>query len=97
MIRTIISTLSGLIELLLVFRFFFRLLGANPANGFVSWIYSVSHPLVAPFADIFGQPVATNGVVVRGVFEWASIIALILYGIVGSLLLRPLRDERNGL
>jgi len=94
MLRTIISAVAGLIELVLVLRFVFRLLGANPANGFVSWIYGVSHPLVTPFVGIFGQPVIPSGVVVRGVFEWASILALIVYGLIASVLLYFLRASK---
>lgn len=77
----------GLIETLVGLRFLFRLLGASPANALVSWVYGWSAPLVAPFGGIFGSPqVPTPGTAVSGVFEWAALIAFIVYGIIGSLL-----------
>lgn len=42
---------------LLAFRFVLELLGANPANGFVHFIYDVSYPLVAPLLGMFGYTV----------------------------------------
>ena len=44
----IISFIFGAIEAVLGLRFIFLLLGANSATQFVSWIYSVSSPLVTP-------------------------------------------------
>jgi len=38
----IIYYILGIIEVLLTFRFIFKLLGANPNSGFVSLIYSIS-------------------------------------------------------
>lgn len=45
--------LAGLLLLLLAFRFILALLGANPANGFANFIYTVSHPFVEPFFTLF--------------------------------------------
>jgi len=45
--------IAGVILVLLVFRFVFVLLGANPANGFANFIYTTSHPFVAPFFGLF--------------------------------------------
>ena len=44
----------GLLVLLtgLTFRLVFALTGANPANGFVDFIYDVTGPFVAPFENI---------------------------------------------
>jgi hypothetical protein len=85
----IISVIVGVIQFLVGFRFVFLLLGANPGNAFVSWIYDVSTPLVTPFAGIFGQSaVIAEGAVVASVFEWASLLAMLVYAVVGSILVR---------
>ncbi len=45
--------LAGILLVLLGFRFVLSLLGANTTNGFASFIYSTSHPFVAPFFSLF--------------------------------------------
>lgn len=85
---SIVYAIVGFIEFILVFRFVFRLVGANAANGFVSWIYSISSPLIIPFAGILGQPPVVEGVAQPGVFEFATVVAIIVYGLAGGLLAR---------
>src|SRR5258708_20639640 len=43
------------LDILLAFRLFLRLTGANPAIGFVSFIYGITRIFVAPFFVIFPQ------------------------------------------
>lgn len=71
----------GLVEIILAFRFVLKLLGANPASGFVDFIYSLSGIFVAPFTAIFSTA-TTNGDVTKGVFEPATIVAMVVYAIV---------------
>jgi uncharacterized protein YggT (Ycf19 family) len=82
---SIIYFVFGFIVFLVLFRFIFRLLGANPSNAFVAFIYSLSTPLVAPFAGIFGQPIIIPDGIAGGTFEWASLVALVVYGLIGSI------------
>lgn len=90
MIGTIVYVIGGIIETLVGLRFVFRLLGANPDNAFVSWVYDWSTPLVAPFAGIFGQSatVAGPGVVTASVFDWTALIAFLIYALIFGLLAR---------
>lgn len=91
MIAGILSAIVGFIGMLLGLRFVFRLVGANPDNAFVNWIYDWSSPLVAPFAGIFGQDstvVEGQGLVAESVFDWTALIALIVYALVGGLIVR---------
>jgi hypothetical protein len=90
MIAGIMYAIGGFVEALVGLRFLFRLLGADPASGFVGWIYSWSTPLVSPFAGIFGQnaTVAGQGTVVASVFDWTALIALVVYGLVVGILVR---------
>lgn len=60
---------------LIVFRFALMLMAANPANGFVDFIYSFTDIFVAPFAGIVGSPALDTGSVV----DTASIFAVIVY------------------
>jgi hypothetical protein len=89
MFAGLIYVVGVFVEFLVGLRVLFLLLGANPANAFVHWIYTWSSPFVAPFSGIFGQhnaTVAGQGVVVTSVFDWTGLIAFIVYGfIVGAL------------
>lgn len=78
----VIWYILSLIEILLVFRFILKALGANSYSGFTAFIYSITDILVLPFQGIFRTSV-TGG----NIFEWATIIAaavytLLAYGLV---------------
>ncbi len=94
--RNVIYYTLGVIEILLVIGFIFRLLGANPASGFVNFIYITTGILKAPFSGIFYSSIA-DGLVAKSVFEPAAIIAMMIYamaawGLVGLLKLKVTRD-----
>lgn len=88
----IVAVIVGIVQFLVGFRFVFLLLGANPANAFVAWVYDLSAPLVAPFAGILGQSATSlaEGAVVESIFDWTSLIALVVYGILGAVLMRAI-------
>jgi uncharacterized protein YggT (Ycf19 family) len=69
--------LAGLVDVILAIRFVMKLLAANPASGFVSFMYNLSEPLIAPFRGIFGTP-ATGG----SVLEPASLVAIVIYSLI---------------
>jgi len=70
----IIWFILGFIEVLLVFRFVLKLLGANPFIGFTNLIYSVTMPLAAPFSGILGAYTTGNFII-----EWSTIVAAVVY------------------
>lgn len=77
MVRRILFYLLDVLEALLAFRFFLRLLGANPASPFVRSIYALSEPFVYPFHGIFPAVTAQGAVL-----EWAVLLAMIVYAVV---------------
>jgi hypothetical protein len=83
----LVYALFGLLEALLALRFVFRLLGANPAASFVSWLYGFTDFFIAPFYGIFGQPVYQFQNVVS-VFDTATLVAIIVYGLIGGVIAR---------
>ncbi len=83
LISTLISLIFGIITTLLVLRFIFMLFAVNSLNGFVSWVYSASQPFVAPFAGIF-----QNTTIFSGRIEMKTLIALVVFAVVGSILSR---------
>jgi uncharacterized protein YggT (Ycf19 family) len=76
---------TGIILILLAFRFIFALLGANPNNGFANFIYSTSHPFVAPFFGLFHYNVVNLG---ASRFEVYTLVAMAIYAVIGWLLTR---------
>ena len=89
MLVSIIYAIGGFIETLIGLRIIFRLVGANASNGFVSWIYDWSTPLVAPFSGILGQDATVLhgvGTVTNSVFDWTALIALIVIGLIVGLI-----------
>ena len=81
----IVWFVAGVIIALLGLRFVFAALSANPGNGFVNFIYNVSHPFAAPFFGIFHY----NDVYVRGTgshIELYTLLAMLVYTVVAWLL-----------
>src|SRR5438105_1468592 len=54
-VSRIIYYLLDVLEVFLAFRLLFKALGANAANGFVSFMYDVTTPFVAPFRGIIAS------------------------------------------
>lgn len=75
----IIWYILGFIEILLGFRITLLALGANPASGFTSLIYTITAPLAVPFQGILRTSVEPSS---GAVFEWSSIIAGIVYALI---------------
>ncbi len=91
--QRIVWLIIGLINALIALRFILLLLGANQSAGFTEFIYWASAPFVAPFTGIFGEP--TYG---QSVFEISSVLAIVVYLLVGWGIARLLtvgrpRDE----
>ena len=82
----VINLVVSLIEIFLGLRFIFRLFGANPAAPFVAWLYEMTAPLLEPFQGAFPSPVIEEGFV----FEFTTLIAMLVYSLLGWFLLQLL-------
>lgn len=80
-VQNLIYFIFGSLDVLLLFRFVFKLMGANPGSGFVSFIYGITAPFVLPFQGIFRSPV-TQGVETTSVLEAATLVAIPVYMIL---------------
>lgn len=85
-LRRLVYLLADAIVILLGIRFVFLLLGLNPQNGLVNFIYGLSRPLVNPFSGLFSDTLFGTA----GRVEWNSIAAIIFYIIIAYLLVRVL-------
>jgi uncharacterized protein YggT (Ycf19 family) len=81
-LRAFINIVVGIIELLLTFRLIFEFLVVNTGTPFVVWLYGVTAPLVAPFAKILPNWKFSGFVV-----DFATVAAIIVFALAGSLLL----------
>lgn len=93
----IVYFVFAVIDILLAFRFAFKLLGANPSTGFVEFIYNLSGVFVAPFAGIFNTSV-TTGNVVASMFEPATLVAFVVYAVIAwviAALIRVAADKQQ--
>lgn len=63
--------------MLLVFRFVLKLLGANAAAGFTSFVYGVTYVFASPFLSVFGI-----SQVAGSVLEWTTLLAMFVYLVV---------------
>ncbi len=75
----VIWFVTGILLVLLAFRFLLSLLGANTTNGLANFVYNTSHPFVAPFFSLFRYNNFTNGV---SHFEVYTLVAIGLYAVV---------------
>ena len=78
-----------MIQLLLVFRFAFKLLGANPANRFVDLLYSTTAHVTRYFEGIFPEVYLENYQLLH-VFEPSSVIALVVLAVIATIINRLL-------
>ena len=84
LISALISMVFGIIITLVALRFIFGFFNISVLSGFISWVYNVTDPLVWPFFSVLGREVP----VLAGSFELATLLALIVYGFIGGLLIR---------
>ena len=77
-ITTVTYFILGVLEVILFLRLLFRLLGANTDNGFITFLYSLSHIFVGPFNGIFNDQTLGRA----GVFEVSTIIAMLVYALI---------------
>ena len=74
----IVWYILGIIEVLLAFRFILKLLGANVAAGFTSFIYGVTYIFATPFLAVFQN----TRVVPGSIFEWTTLLAMLVYWVI---------------
>lgn len=68
----------GVLEVILLLRLLFHLLGANTGSSFITFLYDLSHVFVAAFNGIFNDQ--TLG---HSVFEFSTLIAMVVYALIG--------------
>lgn len=73
----ILYTALALLEVLLGMRFVLKLIAANAASGFATFLYGITWLFVTPFTGLVGEP--TSG---GTIFEVTTLIAMGVYALV---------------
>jgi YggT family protein len=76
-LNRIMWSLLAFLEILLVSRFFLRLIAANPASGFAMFMYGITGVFVAPFNGLIATP-TFGGMVL----EVTTLIAMVVYALI---------------
>jgi hypothetical protein len=78
----IVYFLFGVLDVVLFLRVILHLLGANADNSFANFINGLSTPFVSLFASLLQNPSISTA----SVLEVTTIIAIIVYAIIGWLI-----------
>lgn len=79
----IVWYLLGLLEILLAFRFAFKLFEANATAGFTGFVYGVTDMFTRPFSTVF-RTMQVSG----NIFEWTTLLAMAVYWIIAVGIIR---------
>ncbi len=91
-ISRVVWYIAGLLLVVLGLRFVLTLLGANATNGFADFVYSTSHPFVAPFFSLFNYDNYTYG---TSHFEVYTLVAMIVYSLIAWGIVRLVTLNRD--
>ena len=78
----VVDFLFGILELLLAARILLHMLAANPSNPFANFVYTLSEPFVALFANLVQNPKFTP----NSVLEVTTLIAMLVYGVLAWII-----------
>lgn len=91
--QNIIYLIYGILAGLLAFRLLFSLLGANKANAFANFIYTVTAPFVAPFRSLFSVDTTIGDGTKR--FELETLVAILVFGLLAWILVKLVRVKKD--
>jgi len=77
----LVGTAAFVGEVVLGLRLLFKLISADGGNGFVKLIYHITGQMIRPFEGVWSVHTITHG----GIFEPATVIALVLFPIAAIL------------
>jgi uncharacterized protein YggT (Ycf19 family) len=84
-VTRVVTLLFTVLEVLLLFRFVLKLLGANANQPLVSGLYGVTEPLVRPFQGIFPEPSGPPAL------DLAALLAVAFFFLIAALIVALVR------
>lgn len=85
--RDFLQWVAIVVEILLLIRFIFKLIGASPSNVFAFFLYALTDLIRLPFNGLVYDPIFRA----NQYFEWTTLIAMAIYALVFWLLTRFVR------
>lgn len=89
-VEYLVYFLFGALEILLAFRFVFKLTGASVSSSFVGFIYGLTGIFISPFEGIFRRGF-TQGVETTAVLEPSTLVAIIVYAVLAWGIVKLIR------
>lgn len=77
-----------ILESVLGLRFIFRLLGANPDNPFIQFLYQATLVFTYPFTTLFQSPIQNNISVSMYRLEFTTLVAMGVYALIAFIVVR---------
>lgn len=89
-VTRVVTLIFTVLEIMLLLRFIFRLLGANASQPLIAALYGVTDPLVRPFEGIFSIPPGAP-------VDIAALLAIVFLFLVAALIVALVRaiDSRS--
>ena len=84
-VTSVVTLFFTVLEVVLLLRFLFKLMGANAQQPLVSALYGITEPLVRPFQGIFPEPSGPP------VLDIAALLAIVFLFLVGALIVALVR------
>jgi hypothetical protein len=84
-ISRLIWTILGLLEIMLGLRFLLKLIGANGASGFGTFVYGTTGLFVKPFAGLVSTWTSGDSILEVNTLVAMAIYALVFWGVVRVL------------
>lgn len=82
-VTQLIWLITGILIAMLGLRFLFKLIGVNEASIFATFLYGLTGVFLVPFDSLVGDLVAG-----RSVLEFTTLIAMVVYALIGWALER---------
>lgn len=77
-----------ILESVLGLRFVFQLLGANPLNPFIQFLYQATLVFTYPFATLFSTPIQNSITVSRYNLEFTTLVGMGVYALIAFIVVR---------
>ncbi len=77
-----------ILESILALRFIFKLLGANPENIFIQFLYNMTLVFVVPFQGLFGSSLQNSIRVSLYDLEFTTLVAMGVYALLSYIVVR---------
>jgi uncharacterized protein YggT (Ycf19 family) len=84
-VTRVVTLFFTVLEVLLVFRFAFKITGANSNQPLIAMLYGVTEPLVRPFQGIFPEPPGPP------VLDLAALLAILFLFLIAALIVAVVR------